>query len=55
VSLTVATDMPSDPFIPAGAQPGLVYRRFQVGGTLYIPPESLGTKTGSINVSVSYN
>lgn len=55
VSLTVATDMPSDPFTPPGASPGLVYRRFQVGGTLYIPPESLGTKTGSINVSVSYN
>lgn len=55
VSLTVATDMPSDPFTPAGAMPGLVYRRFQVGGTLYIPPEALGTKTGSINVSVSYN
>jgi hypothetical protein len=55
VSLTVATDLPSDPFTPAGASPGLVYRRFQVGGTLYIPPESLGTKTGTINVSVSYN
>jgi hypothetical protein len=55
VSLTVATDLPSDPFTPAGASPGLVYRRFQVGGTLYIPPESLGLKTGSINVSISYN
>jgi hypothetical protein len=55
VSLTVATDLPSDPFTPAGASPGLVYRRFQLAGTLYIPPESLGTKTGTINVSVSYN
>lgn len=55
VNLTVATDLPADPFIPAGAVPGLTYRRFQLGGTLYIPPECLGTKTGTINVSVSYN
>lgn len=55
VSLTVATDLPSDPFVPAGAVPGVVYRRFQLGGTLVIPAEALGTKTGTVNVSVAYN
>lgn len=55
VSLSVATDLPSDPFTPSGAVPGVVYRRFQLGGTLYIPAEALGTKTGIVNVSVAYN
>ncbi len=55
VSLQVASDLPADPFLPAGAVPGVIYRRFQLAGTLTIPAESLGTKTGIINVSVSYN
>jgi len=55
VALKVATDLPADPFTPAGAVPGVIYRRFQLGGTLSIPAEALGTKTGIIHVSVSYN
>ncbi|MDP2874903.1 MAG: hypothetical protein Q8O00_01890 [Holophaga sp.] len=55
VNLQVATDIPADPFIPAGALAGATYRRFQLAGKLDIPAGCLGSKTGTINVSVSYN
>lgn len=54
VLMIVSTDLPAEDFVPAGPVPGLLYSRFQVAGSLFIPARSLGHKEGQFNVSVAY-
>lgn len=54
VLMVVATDLPAEDFVPASPVAGVLYSRFQVAGSLFIPARSLGYKEGQFNVSVAY-
>ena len=56
VILNTNNDLPADAcfLIDLGRTDGTQQKHFGVGGTLEIPAKALGTKTGTINVTVTY-
>jgi len=54
VLMVVDTARPPRDFVPASPVGGVLYSRFQVAGSIFIPARSLGYKEGQFNVSVAY-
>ncbi len=56
VTLTTNNDLPADGCFLAdlGNTPGTTQKHFGVGGLLDIPAKALGTKSGTVTVTVSY-